>query len=348
MIDNSDFPVYSNYDSIDQVDRVMNYVDNKILDLLGLIAGKLDIVDRGVTLTLGSIMKSIGNKAKKDLSANSRKIARLTKKLQEVLPYEGELLNPEQAVIEGITASSPNDISDIGIDSFLQPIPNNPYIPDPEPPNNEPVDPGTNPPYQPPGNKPNPNPEPPTKPPVEPPVNPPVNPFDPPLSPNDPLYPMCGYLGLPPLGGLPYVFPAYQTGTNIAGKIQAQTELYLPSSTGEWLYKAFTNRACLDYTAETSTFHKGIEFLDGFAPQQKSVPWVVNVPYQRNNIENISPWTDEGENILQETYNKDSLYQLTATYASYNEMIENYNISSTFSSEPYRYQTLRNNIGNYV
>ena len=72
MIDNSDFPVYSNYDSIDQVDRVMNYVDNKILDLLGLIAGKLDIVDRGVTLTLGSIMKSIGNKAKKDLSANSR------------------------------------------------------------------------------------------------------------------------------------------------------------------------------------------------------------------------------------------------------------------------------------
>ena len=124
MIDNSDFPVYSNYDSIDQVDRVMNYVDNKILDLLGLIAGKLDIVDRGVTLTLGSIMKSIGNKAKKDLSANSRKIARLTKKLQEVLPYEGELLNPEQAVIEGITASSPNDISDIGIDLlfFKNPI----------------------------------------------------------------------------------------------------------------------------------------------------------------------------------------------------------------------------------
>lgn len=348
MLDNSDFPVYSNYDSIDQVDRVMNYVDNKILDLLGLIAGKLDIVDRGITLTLGSIMKSIGTKVKKDLSNNSRMIARVTKKIEENLPYESVQLTPVQAVTEGIIASSPIDTADIGIDSYIPTVLNNPYIPDPQPNPDDPIDPGTNPPEPPPEPKPEPKPEPPTEPPVNPPTNPPTNPFEPPTNPNNPLYPTCGFLGLPPLGGLPYIFPAYNTGTNIAGKIQAQTELYLPSGTGEWLYKAFTNRACLDYTAETSTFHKGIEFLDGFAPQQKSVPWVVNVPYQRNNIENISPWSEEGENLLQETYNKDSLYQLTGTYASYNEMIENYAVSTTFTSDQYRYQTLSNFVGNYV
>lgn len=348
MLDNSDFPVYSNYDSIDQVDRVMNYVDNKILDLLGLIAGKLDIVDRGITLTLGSIMKSIGTKVKKDLSNNSRMIARVTKKLDEGMPYETSILSPSQAVAEGVISSSPIDTNDIGIDSFIPSPRDNPFIPDPQPNPIDPIDPGTNPPEPPPEPKPEPKPEPPTEPPVNPPTNPPTTPTNP------PSYDVCSIHGagepLLGFGTLPQLFcgSGNLTYTNVCGTLQTWSTNTISGDMARWLSWAFKSKDCFQYEPYTSTFYNRQLFLNNGNSTTVDVAYSISIPYQRNTIENLSPYTDEGENALWERYNQDTMYRNIATYGSYNELVETYAVSSVFASEQYTYQTLANHIGNYV
>lgn len=150
MIFDDEFPVYGNVTSIDQVERIQEYVDNKILDALSWIAGKLDLVIRGHTLVIGTIIEQSGKQIKQE----QRRIQRVIDKYEKTA---------ELATFQGVLGNH-------------VPIGDYPVPPqDPVPPLEEPF------PYDPPV-------EPPVEPPVLPPVQPPVIGQDFPPSPYEPPY----------------------------------------------------------------------------------------------------------------------------------------------------------------
>lgn len=342
-------PTYSgNINSIEQVDRIMNHVDNKILDLLGHIANSLDSVTVGINLTLGTILKNVSTKVKQKLANNSRIIAKITKKIQESLPYPEDNHTPIQSSVSYLTDNAPVDINDVNQESFI-PTP----IPEGTPfectvdkanctvtCNDEFGNPVVTP-------IPNCTPSP-SKPPVEPPVEPPTNP---PLPPQPPIYICGGSLGEPQLGFglLPTCGTATPENTRIiCGTIQTYSNNTISGDFAAWLKWAFKSKDCFTYNANNSTFYNRSALTGHGNISDSEVSYSINVPYQRNTVDRISPYTEEGENLLWERFSQLNIHNNALSTGNYGEFIDKY--TSYIDNEPFvlQYSSLASNPPTYV
>lgn len=303
-------PINDLVDTIEKCERLITYIDYEIVDLADGIAGNIDAYQQNIALLTGNSIIGVGKEIKKIQQKIGREIAKLQKKL-DFAGYQLNIDNPEQERrIEELQAIPPDDFADInsGTNPTIIPLSDKPSGDI-----DKPINGGFNPPA---GNnttwidpstcviwsrdsegnetpigmdqkclddkKPKP-PEPP-KPPI--------------LVDSD----MCW--------GPYQVYPGSQQsyqdwiGDYLARKdVMGRMITYNPD-----VYGAIeTQKHWYNISESSSTSYPASMDDMGNFRCATGINTVVNIPYKRNSIESINPYTEEGENVVNELWGNPSI-----------------------------------------
>lgn len=106
-------PINDLVDTIEKCERLITYIDYEIVDLADGIAGNIDAYQQNIALLTGNSIIGVGKEIKKIQQKIGREIAKLQKKL-DFAGYQLNTDNPEQERrIEELQAIPPDDFADI-------------------------------------------------------------------------------------------------------------------------------------------------------------------------------------------------------------------------------------------
>lgn len=107
------FPVTGEITDIHQIERIQEYIDNKILDSLGWLADSFDKVQQGITLAVGVNRKKISDRIKKQLQATGRLITKYQKLIDSVIVQSPKVDTATKQLVDIANNDVPLEISDI-------------------------------------------------------------------------------------------------------------------------------------------------------------------------------------------------------------------------------------------